>query len=184
MIRRLEFELMYLLGKTPWDSGISPPELLSFLEQHPPGKAIDLGCGTGTNAVLMARRGWQVLAIDLSTIAVWRTRRKAKRSGVKLEARRGDVASVDLDGPFDLALDLGCFHTLPKQRWPEYAANVSGALRPGGAMLLYTFLGERVPEAELRSLFEPALLIRQVARGKDVVRERPSAWFTLERAVG
>ena len=47
-MRRIFFELRYLLGDVPWDTGVSPPELLDFLDRHPPGRALDLGCGTGT----------------------------------------------------------------------------------------------------------------------------------------
>ena len=181
MIRRLEFELQYLLGRTPWDSGVSPPELLAFLDQHTAGRAVDLGCGTGTNAITMALRGWQVLAIDISTMALARARGKAKRAGVELQLRRGDVTHLDLGGPLDLALDLGCFHTLPRRKWPAYARNVAGALKPGATLLLYTFLGDWIPEAELRALFAPALQAVQVSYGSDAVRGRPSAWFGLQR---
>jgi SAM-dependent methyltransferase len=179
--RRLEFELWYLLGRAPWDSGISPPELLAFLQRHPPGRAIDLGCGTGTNAIRMAQHGWRVTGIDASAVAVARARRKAKRAGVELRLRRGDVTRMDLDGPFDLALDLGCFHALPPSRWPEYVRRLAAALRPGGTLLLYIFLGDWVPEAELRAMLSPALDPVQVVYGSDVVRGRPSAWFTLQR---
>jgi SAM-dependent methyltransferase len=180
-MRRLEFELWYLLGRAPWDSGISPPELLTFLQEHPPGRAIDLGCGTGTNAIRMAQHGWQVTGIDVSAVALARARRKAARAGAQLRLVRGDVTRLDLGGPFELALDLGCFHTLPSEQWPEYIAKLAAALRPGGTLLLYTFLGDWVPEDRLRAVLSPALHPVQVVYGSDVVRGRPSAWFTLQR---
>src|SRR5689334_21905005 len=52
MLRRLSFNLWYFRNP-PWDSGISPPELLEFIQTHPAGKAIDLGCGTGTNVITL-----------------------------------------------------------------------------------------------------------------------------------
>ena len=55
MLRRLNFTFWYYFHP-PWDSGISPPELLEFIEQHPAGRAIDLGCGTGTNVVTLAQQ--------------------------------------------------------------------------------------------------------------------------------
>jgi len=65
MIRRLLFELRYLREKTPWDTGISPPELLKYLAESSPGHALDLGCGTGTNAITITKHGWQVVGVDL-----------------------------------------------------------------------------------------------------------------------
>ena len=72
MIRNLLFELRYLLGDTPWDTEISPPELINFLETHPPGRALDLGCGTGTNALTISSYGWEVIAVDASHLAIRR----------------------------------------------------------------------------------------------------------------
>jgi 2-polyprenyl-3-methyl-5-hydroxy-6-metoxy-1,4-benzoquinol methylase len=77
MMQRWFFELRYLFRRTPWDTGITPPEVVAFLDRTPPGRALDLGGGTGTNAVEMARRGWEVTAIDFSSRAVLAARRRA-----------------------------------------------------------------------------------------------------------
>ena len=69
MLRRLEFDLWYLF-RPPWDSGVSPPELFEFMAAHPAGRAIDLGCGTGTNVVTLAEHGWQVTGLDYSPRAI------------------------------------------------------------------------------------------------------------------
>ena len=58
---RLFFRLSYLLGLKPWDSGISPPELVEWVEgptAMAPGRALDIGCGTGTNCAYMLDHGW------------------------------------------------------------------------------------------------------------------------------
>ncbi|MCJ7511394.1 MAG: methyltransferase domain-containing protein, partial [Anaerolineales bacterium] len=78
-MKRLFFELRYLLGDTPWDTGVSPPELLAYLHRHPPGRALDLGCGTGTNTLALAERGWEVTAIDFSSGALRVARRRFSR---------------------------------------------------------------------------------------------------------
>src|SRR3989304_4662406 len=56
-LHRLHFELSYILGAAPWDRGVSPPELIAFLDSHPPGRALAIGCGTGTDAPTRAGGG-------------------------------------------------------------------------------------------------------------------------------
>ena len=57
---RWEFKWRYWRRQTPWDTQVTPPEVMEFIARTPPGKALDLGCGTGTNAITLARHGWQV----------------------------------------------------------------------------------------------------------------------------
>ena len=78
MFRRLAFNIWYF-RKPPWDSGISPPELLEFIRTRPAGKAIDLGCGTGTNVITLAKAGWQVTGVDFALRAI----HMAKNNGFK-----------------------------------------------------------------------------------------------------
>jgi SAM-dependent methyltransferase len=185
-MRRLFFELRYLIGRAPWDSGVSPPELQAFLAQAPPGRALDLGCGTGTNAITMARGGWQVTALDFSLGAIVRARCKAQRAGVAVDFRQADVANLSpIEGPFDLALDIGCYHSLSPAQQSEYAAQLLRLLCPGGTFLLYTFLASfearssRPSEADVRRHFGTGFELQDLAYGQD--RGRPSAWFTFRR---
>ena len=189
MRRRLSFELRYLFGRPPWDTGITPPEVMAFLERTPPGRALDLGCGTGTNAVELARRGWEVTAIDFSTRAVAAARRRAAAARQPVEVLQGDVSDLrGVHGPFDLVLDIGCFHGLTQPAQARYAAHVTRRTLPGATYLLYTFLDDRqaprggreLPtEASLRSLFTPAFAVTAIEHGTD--RQRASAWFSFLR---
>ena len=125
------------LGKPPWDSGKSPPELLEFIAQHPAGRAIDLGCGTGTNTVTLAQHGWEVTGIDFAFLALYKAHKKANAAKVKVNLKLRDVSKLrGIKGPFDLALDMGCFHNLfEKQR--DYLDRLGEILAPGGYWLLY-----------------------------------------------
>ncbi len=128
------------LSRPPWDSGISPPELLDFIAERSAGRAIDLGCGTGTNLVTLARQGWQVTGVDAAFFAIAQARRKARQAQVKVALRVGDVVQLrGVRGPFDLALDMGCFHNLG-ERQGAYLERLDEILAPNGFWLLYAHL--------------------------------------------
>ena len=114
ILNRLIYDLMYRLGKPVWDSGLTPPEVVKAIEREPtPGRALDLGCGTGTQSIHLAQHGWKVVGVDFSPKAIALAREKANRIGVNIDFRVADVSRLDgLIGPFDFALDVGCFHGL------------------------------------------------------------------------
>lgn len=184
---RLEFEKRYIFGRAPWDTGESPPELLEFLSSHPPGQALDLGCGTGTNTIAMAEQGWEGTAIDISWVATARAWARVAQAGLEASIQREDLTRAPLpQSTFDLALDIGCYHALqPTDRQP-YLTKVAGALRPGGCYLLYAFSGPprgepRWPTVdETRALLENHLVLDHIEHGE--IRERPSAWYWWIRA--
>ena len=187
MFRRLAFNIWYF-RKPPWDSGISPPELLEFIRTHPAGKAIDLGCGTGTNVITLAKAGWQVTGVDFALRAIRMAKNKVRREKIEADLRVGDVTRLDnITGPFDLALDIGCFHSLPQTGKLDYLTQLDRLLAPGGFWLMYGFFnpdplqpGPGLAEAEIdliSSRFVP--VSRQ--NGFDR-RERPSAWFLFQKS--
>ena len=117
-----------------------PAELMRFLDTHPPGRALDIGCGTGTNAITLAEHGWQVTGIDFSFQAIAKARRKARRRSLSIDFIQGQVTVLDdLTGPFDLCLDIGCYHSLPMASHEDLILRLGDLLRPGGTYLLYTF---------------------------------------------
>ncbi|MCS6773012.1 MAG: class I SAM-dependent methyltransferase [Anaerolineae bacterium] len=186
LARRLRFEWMYARRWTPWDSGIVPPEVNAFIATHPPGRALDVGCGTGTSAIALAQHGWRVTALDFSWLAIRRAQQKARAAGVEVDFRIADVTYVrDLPYPFDLVLDIGCFHGLSPEAKERYVQQVSTWLRDTGSLLLYVIfndpgVGFGVTEADL-ARFAPRLKIIQRADGTDWVRQRRSTWLTLQK---
>ena len=175
---RLFFQLLYL-KKPGWDSGISPPELIAHLENHPPGRALDLGCGTGTNVLTLREHGWEVTGIDFVPKAIRQARRKARTMGLDVTLITGDVSNPDLfHEDYDLILDMGCYHVLnPKQR-KRYRQNVASHLSPSGSYLLYGFTSEdesRISNEDVTA-FEQLLTLEK--RVDNLDKSGPtSAWF-------
>jgi SAM-dependent methyltransferase len=184
LMRRLLFSAWYWLpGGPPWDTGVTPPELERFVGSHPPGRALDLGCGTGTNVVYLARHGWNAVGVDFAARAIAKARRRARDAGVsdRCTFLVGDVTRLDVGGPFDLGLDLGCLHSIPIAGRAGYAAGLARVVRSGGTYLLYAFApgGPAVglTVEEVRATFADAFEVVTVEEGKG----RPSAWYTLVR---
>lgn len=186
LFRRLSFHYWYY-RQPPWDTGISPPELLEFIENHPPGRAIDLGCGTGTNMITLAKSGWQVTGIDFAPRAIQLARKKIMQNNIRAELSVNDATRLrGIDGPFDLALDLGCFHGISSEGRMKYLDELDRILAPNGFWLLYTFLAPGTPrsghglaEAEIDRI-SARFSLRSRRDGYDK-RERPSAWFLFQK---
>jgi SAM-dependent methyltransferase len=196
---RLLYTLLYRRGTPPWDTGISPPELVEAAEGPralPPGRALDLGCGTGTNCLYLARQGWHATGIDFAAPAIARANAKSQAAGVLPGAvayRRADATRLltrDLGAPYTLLLDLGCFHSIPIERRQDYIAGAAHHAAPGALFLLYAFaprdlgggrMGGITPD-EVRALFAPSFAVERVVEGKDTGRGFASAWYWLRRA--
>jgi ubiquinone/menaquinone biosynthesis C-methylase UbiE len=184
--RRLQFHFWYF-RQPPWDSGISPPELLEFINTHPPGRAIDIGCGTGTNVIALANSGWQVTGVDFAPRAVQIAKQKLKRLGVQAELSVNDATKLNgIEGPFDLALDIGCFHGIPQDDRTKYLDQLERILAPNGFWLMYGFFRpgpHHAPpglvEADIDQISTRFTLLSR-RDGVDK-RERPSAWFLFQK---
>jgi SAM-dependent methyltransferase len=196
-LRRLRFSMMYRRGQTPWDSGISPPELVATVTGDgalPPGRALDLGCGTGTNTLYLARLGWDVVGVDFAGPAVERARAKAAAAGSLAGSTRfvrGDVTHLEAlnlgpEASFSLVFDLGCLHGVPAAGRERYARGIARLANPGATYLLYAFAprsmnGRPIGMAadEVRALFAPHFTVTRVVEGTDT--GLPSAWYWLRR---
>ncbi|GAB4537669.1 MAG: hypothetical protein Kow0063_24760 [Anaerolineae bacterium] len=190
MLQRLLYNLWYYFNP-PWDTGVTPPEVIEAIEGPdplPPGRALDLGCGTGTNSLYLARHGWRVVGVDMAARAIRQARRKARKAGLTIDFHIADVTRLDfLHPPFDLALDIGCFHTLDKEGQVRYRDQLLRLLRPGARFMLYAF-GPRqgrfmrlgVTPDQVRSLFEPGFHLLRKEGGADPSGPS-SAWYWLER---
>jgi SAM-dependent methyltransferase len=187
LLKRLSFELAYY-RRPPWDTGIVPPEVKEFIADHPPGQALDLGCGTGTSSLALAKAGWQVTGIDFAPRAIAIARQRARRENLPVDFRVGDVTHPPvslLAIPHTLVLDIGCFHSLQTTERLDYLHNLDRLLALGGTWLMYAFLKpDARPGPGLRPAdLEIAALHLTLIRRKDGLdrKARPSAWFWYEK---
>lgn len=186
------WETCYRQGELPWDTGVPEPELVQAVEQQllPTGRALEIGCGTGTNARFLDRHGWQVLAVDVAPTAIERAR-AGGATGVDFAVH--DVLAKPLPrAPFDLVFDRGCFHSFDAdEHRATFAERVAAALRPGG--LWFSLVGSTEgpwrdhgpPRRSARDIVlavEPALeLIELRATSFALSDSQPMAWACLAR---
>jgi ubiquinone/menaquinone biosynthesis C-methylase UbiE len=175
-----------LFSDPPWDTGVSPPELLEFMENNAPGRAIDIGCGTGTNVITLAQAGWQVTGVDFAPHAIKIAKRKVRKAGVQAELLVRDATKLEgIHGPFDLALDMGCFHGL-RDKKADYLSELERVLAPGGYWLMYGFF-KPDPDSDSPGLVQSDLELIATSmslrwrRDGSERDERLSAWFLYQR---
>ncbi len=183
ILRKIFFYLQYL-GNPPWDTGISPPELMDFIHNHSPGRALDLGCGTGTNVITLAKHGWQVTGVDFVGRAIQDARQKARKVGVNANLLVDDVTRLDkVSGKFDLVLDIGCFHSLDVEGRSRYVKNLERLLAKDGTFLIYAFCeepgdtGSGITQDDIQAISQYLTLLDRengTERGR-----RPSVWMTF-----
>ena len=199
----LVYRTAYRIGFTPWDRGVPAPELVSLIEGSsapPPGRALDIGCGTGVNSIYLAQHGWQVTGVDMVPAALATARERAAAAGAMPTFVEGDATRLEtlgLESGFTLLVDVGCFHTLPSDQRDAYVAGVSAMAAPGSTFVLYGF-GRRsfapmeagVTPDEVRGRFggwelveaqrvDPETLLEQTGGSPEVARA--AAWFQLWR---
>ena len=134
-----QWEDRYRNDDLPWDRPTATEHLTWAIETFDiaPRKAIDIGCGTGTNVIWLAQQGFEVVGVDISESAIQRATRKADQAGAACT-----FAAIDFlhdpppGGPFALAFDRGCFHSFdsPQERG-QFAKSVAAILAPGGLWL-------------------------------------------------
>jgi SAM-dependent methyltransferase len=157
------FEAIYREGTPPWDIGAPQSEFVQLAEAGEiTGPVIDIGCGTGENALYLASRGLDVVGVDGAPIAVERARRKARDRALSAVFEVRDVLDMsDVKETFDSAIDSGCFHVFDDADRPAYVRSVHEVLRPDGKLFLLCFSDRqpgdwgprRVTQRELRETF-------------------------------
>ena len=196
----LRFQLAYLLGYAPWDRWQGKPlqrlrELLEGPQAPTPGRALDIGCGMGQAAVYLAKLGWQTTGVDAVERALRVARRRAADAGVNVEFVQGDVTHLDragINGPFDLLLDLGCFHILLDQERRLYRESITRVAGANAQLILFAFshnkhvMGPRGAERdEIEQCLAPDWTIAWTAPETNLPYRTPrgatATWYLLRR---
>ena len=139
MTAKSRFQERYERGDTPWDIGKPDFNLMETVARTPikPGKALDIGCGTGDNTIWLCQQNFEVLGIDASEIAIAKAREKALKAQVRCTFMVVDfLASRIAEAPFGFAFDRGCFHALNSARERKrFAEHVHAHLAKEGLWL-------------------------------------------------
>jgi len=117
MTDRSRWDERYRTGNLPWDTQRHDKLLERVVTEHPvePCAALEIGAGTGTNAIWLAQRGFRVTALDISAVAINMAAEKASREGVSVEFLTADILADKIPGvPFGFAFGRGCFHSFPE----------------------------------------------------------------------
>jgi cyclopropane fatty-acyl-phospholipid synthase-like methyltransferase len=188
----------YASGDVPWDQTDPPPEVAELAATLAPGRALDLGCAYGRTSIYLARLGWHVDAVDFVDLAVAEAQARAEAAGVADRTcfRVADVTALDgFEGPYDLAVDIGCAHRFDAVLLAAYHTQVRRRLAPGAWFLLFGRLHEParpsddgprwLEEPVLRDVFGRGFTLVRVERGITEVGDGApwtSAWFWFRRA--
>jgi SAM-dependent methyltransferase len=147
------WEAFYADGKSRW-SGNANASLVEDVEPLAPGRALDLGCGQGGDAIWLAHRGWTVTAVDVSATALATAAEHAREAGVDgaIRFERHDLAATFPDGVFDLVAATFLHSPVPLPRGPLFQA-AARAVAPGGTLLVVGHApSDAHPHADLPTL--------------------------------
>jgi SAM-dependent methyltransferase len=180
------YELTYRFSKPNWERDVVPSQVASLAEkQGGQRRALDLGCGTGAHSIYLAQHGLTVVGVDYSRKAIEMARDKARRAGASVDFQIGDVTRLDfLREPFDVVLDVGCFHGLDAAGRVRYASHVARLTRQGSTFLLWAFdrashLGIAVTPEEARQSFAPTFVTSRIE--PEMFQQRSAAWYWFTR---
>ncbi|TNE35081.1 MAG: class I SAM-dependent methyltransferase [Alphaproteobacteria bacterium] len=170
----LFYKIAYAIGFAPWEKAASHPPAAEHVaaifdratRNFPcgPGKALDIGCGTGHWAIELARRGWTVTGVDIVARAVRQAEGAARMMGLDIDfilddlTRPGPLLEA---GPFDFLWDFGAIHGLDRQGRKNAGLTITKIAAPGAVLeILVWSPGRRGPlprgasEVDIREAFE------------------------------
>ncbi len=158
----------------PWDIGRPQPAFVELVRagELKAGKVLDVGCGTGENALFLAQSGFVATGVDVARQAVQEARAKAVEREVNVDFRIENALSLDFrNGQFDNVIDSGLFHTFSDADRPIFAAEIARVLGSSGKCFILCFSEKeptgwggprRVTQREIEATFSPLFKINYI----------------------
>jgi SAM-dependent methyltransferase len=140
----VDWNQRYADNDAPWDSGAPSLELQRVLnEKHiGPSRALEIGCGTGTNAIYLAQQGFDVTAFDLVPLAIERAKAKAAAAKARVRFFAADLEDAldrhDFGPPYPFIFDRGVCHSVRPEGLGAYLRTLRHVAAPGGLLLVLT----------------------------------------------
>ncbi len=159
----------------PWDVGYPQPAFVTLVEngEIKPARVLDAGCGTGENAIMLAKNSCTVTGVDLAKDAIGQARAKAAERDLKVDFIVGNALKLDEylnAAEFDTVIDSGLFHVMSDEERPIYVKQVHRVIKDGGKYFMMCFSdkepGEwgprRVSKLEIEQSFTPWFKIEYI----------------------
>ncbi len=128
------WDAIYHAGTPPWETGHPARELVRVMEEGliPPGRVLEVGCGTGADAIFLSQCGFEVTAVDSSPMAIERARIRLEETDEPVRFLLADVFEfIQTEQPFDLVYDAGFYHFVREFELDRFLDLLWRATRPG-----------------------------------------------------
>ncbi|MCI0358203.1 MAG: class I SAM-dependent methyltransferase [Planctomycetaceae bacterium] len=196
-----DWSMHYQSGVPPWETGQPSSELRRVIaeEKIQPCRIIELGCGSGINAVWLAQQGFDVTALDVTPLAIEKAQKRAQAAGVAVKFVLADVLDLrESFEPFPFFFDRGCYHAVRDLNVQGYLRTLAQVTAPGSLGLILTGNAREpsppgqgppvVSDEQLHSELEPLLKIVRLREFRFDTNEEmgasPLAWSCLLRRAG
>ncbi|HQR41920.1 MAG TPA: methyltransferase domain-containing protein [Gemmatales bacterium] len=180
----IDFFHQIYTGKPAWEIDATQPAIVQLAEAGKIiGNVLDIGCGTGCNAIYLAERGHPVVAFDLVPQAIEQAKARLGHRDLPVTFQVANVLKLPDLGLFDTAIDAGVFHVFNDKDRPRYTENIRRHLKPGAKLYLICFSEHqpgtegprRVTQQEIRDSFRNGWVVESI---------EPTAYLTQASAYG